>query len=87
MSAPAITKRHIDKMYTIIETLSVCSIVLARGNLTDQTAGSISWLASQTKEDVAEILTLMKEIQNARPKAADARKAVAALKSVGGANG
>ncbi|MGB3389186.1 MAG: hypothetical protein WBA88_14490 [Pseudaminobacter sp.] len=77
MSAPVITERHIDQMYTIIETLSLCSIVLADGNLTDKTAGSISWLTGQMKEGVGEILTLMEEIQSAGLKAAPARKAVA----------
>lgn len=78
MSAPVITERHIDQMYTIIETLSLCSIVLADGNLSDKTACSISWLTGQMKGDVGEILTLMEEIQSAGLKTGRARKAVAA---------
>lgn len=75
MNAPVITERHIDQMYTIIETLSVCSIVLSGGDVTDKTASSISWLATQMKEQVGEILVLMEEIQSAKLKAG---KAVAA---------
>ncbi len=59
MSSPVITERHIDQMYTVIETLSLCSIVLADGNITDKTARSISWLTGQMKEEVYQILTLV----------------------------
>lgn len=78
MSAPVITERHIDQMYTIIETLSLCSIVLIDGNLSDKTAGSISWLTGQMKEQVGEILILMEEIQKAGNEPSSTRKAVAA---------
>lgn len=68
MAAPAITERHIDQMYTVVETLSLCSIVLADANVTDKTCTSIAWLTGQMKNQVGEILTLMEEIQSRQMK-------------------
>jgi hypothetical protein len=68
MSKTVITERHIDQMYTVIETLSLCSIVLADGNITDKTASSISWLTGQMKEEVYHILTLVEGLHAAQMK-------------------
>lgn len=66
MSRTVITERHIDQMYTVIETLSLCSIVLADGNITEKTASSISWLTGQMKEEVYQILTLVEGLHAAQ---------------------
>ncbi|MEO9336989.1 hypothetical protein ABFT80_06075 [Mesorhizobium sp. SB112] len=71
MSAPAITERHIDQMYTIIETLAVCGIILSDGEVTNKTCSSISWLLGQMKEQVGEVLTLVEKVQTAQIADAD----------------
>ena len=59
-----ITDAEINSAYDVAETLSISSALLANGNVTDNTAGSISWLLGSMGEKVSAIITLLETVRS-----------------------
>jgi hypothetical protein len=60
-----IIQDHIDRAYDAVETLNVCSELLANG-ASDKTIGSVSWLLGSTAKTVSDMLTMMEQIKRAQ---------------------
>lgn len=61
-----ITQDHIDRAYDAVETLNVCSELLASG-VSEKTVGSVSWLLGSTAKAVSEMLSMLEEIKREQP--------------------
>ncbi len=61
-----ITEKNIDTLYDMIETLTLMSIVLADGNVSDNSCQSMAWLSGSIKERLRETLIIMESVQHAQ---------------------
>lgn len=60
-----ITQKDIDRAYDAVETLNVCSELLASG-ISEKTVGSVSWLLGSTAKAVSDMLSMLEEIKRAQ---------------------
>lgn len=58
-----ITEAQIDAVYDVLETLALSKVILADGNVSDSTAGSIAWLLGSMQNKVRETITILEETQ------------------------
>ena len=63
-----ITDGEIDDLHDVIETLNLAEIVLSNGNITDKTAGSISWLLGTMQSKIRNALHILEETQTLQQK-------------------